>query len=109
MLPTSICKSLNCCLKNEELNTKNSVLESLILRLLLIIQVLMSEMHKLIFSNAILGSDRSNLIYYWGHRHKCGSQYHDGVIWNLLGTCTYKNSMVPGQNTVEGTPQTSLA
>ena len=33
--------------------------------------------------------------------HKCGSQYHDGVIWKLLGTCTYKNSMVPRQNAVE--------
>ena len=52
------------------------------------------------------------------HWHKCGSQYHDGVIWNLLGTVhtlgTYIGYMYIqkfyGPKTEPcGTPQTNLA
>ena len=63
LLPTLICKSLNCCFKNEDVKTMNSVLESLILSLCLIIQVLKSEIHRLILSNAIVRSDKSNVMY----------------------------------------------
>ena len=63
LLPTLICKSLNCCFKNEDVKTMNSVLKSLILSLCLIIQVLKSEIHGLILSNAIVGSDKSNVMY----------------------------------------------
>ena len=62
-LPTLIFKSLKCCFKNEEVKQKKFVLESVIVNLFGIFQVLIYEIHVLTLSIATLGSDKSKELY----------------------------------------------
>ena len=74
---------------------KNSVFESLIFSLYLIIQIRKSDMHKLIRSRATLGLNQSKKHTTGCHQHKYENRYYDDALLNLSVVYIYIISSVP--------------